>query len=396
MRSLFVPTVLIMLCAPAIAGPTGPAPVVGGMNAPQGKWPDVAAVMFKSGSSDQQECTGTLIAPNVVITAGHCNDAALDNVLLGTNSLARPQDGETVAVKTRIEYPNSQSSEDVTILVLAQDAKEEPRKIATGWAKLDIKNAAPVQFVGYGATDVDGNVYIDDLQEVMSTVTDFDCSTSSGCYPAARPDGELGAGGGGIDTCSGDSGGPMYLLTSYGNFLAGVTSRSYDSSVKPCGDGGIYARPDKIVDWAEQQSGIALARGPEPTPRVLMGVPTGPVEVHLDANDPLSDDHTFALTTPPAHGTAAVRADGQVRVCLDGSQMPDSLTVTITDTKDSSRKLDWVMAITPMTGDAPASCDPNAFEGGESGGGCCDAGRNPAGSLPLALGVLIVLRRRRK
>ena len=396
MRSLFVPTIVMMLCAPALAGPTGPAPVVGGMNAPQGQWPDVAAVMFKSGSTDQQECTGTLIAPNVVITAGHCNDAALDNVLLGTNSLARPQDGETIAVMKRIEYPSSQTSEDVTILVLAQNAKEAPRKIATGWAKVDIKNAAPVEFVGFGATDVNGNVYIDDLQEVMSTITDFDCSTSSGCYPAAKPDGELGAGGGGIDTCSGDSGGPMYLLTSYGNFLAGVTSRSYDDSVKPCGDGGIYARPDKIVDWAEQQSGIALARGPEPTPRQLMGVPGGPVEVHLEANDPLGDDHTFALTTPPVHGTAAVRADGEVRVCLDGSQMPDALTVTITDKKDASRKLDWVMAIEPITGDAPASCDPNAFEGGEEGGGCCDAGRSPAGSVPLGVGVLIMLRRRRK
>jgi secreted trypsin-like serine protease len=393
MRSLFVSTVVMMLCAPAVAGP---APVVGGTSAPQGKWPDVAAVMFKSGSSDQPECTGTLIAPNVVITAGHCNDSALDNVLLGTNSLARPGDGETIAVATRIEYPNSQSSEDVTILVLAQNAKEEPRKVATGWAKLDIKNTAGVQFVGYGATDVDGNVFVDDLQEVMSTITDFDCSSSSGCYPAAMPDGELGAGGSGIDTCSGDSGGPMYLLTGYGTFLAGVTSRGYDSSVKPCGDGGIYVRPDKIVDWAEQQSGISVARGPEPTPRELTGVPTGPAEVHLDANDPLSDDHTFTLTTPPQHGTAAVRADGEVRVCLDASQMPDSITVTITDTKDPSRKLDWVMAIMPMSGDAPASCDANAFEGGADSGGCCEAGRNPAGSLPLGLGVLIVLRRRRK
>jgi hypothetical protein len=282
----------------------------------------------------------------------------------------------------------------VTILVLGKNAAEEPRKLATGWAKLDIKNGAAVQFVGFGATDVNGNVYIDDLQEVMSTITDFDCTAKVGCNAAAKPDGELGAGGMGIDTCSGDSGGPMYLLTSYGNFLAGVTSRSYDDSVKPCGDGGIYERPDKIVDWAEQQTGISLARGPEPSPRVLVGVPTGPVEVHLDANDPLSDDHSYALTTPPAHGTAAVREDGQVRVCLDASAAPDSLTVTITDKKNANRKLDWVIQIQPMSGEAPASCDPNAFSG-EEGGGCCDAGRSPAGALPLALGVLIVLRRSR-
>lgn len=390
MRGLLSSTLLVLLCAPAVAGP-GPAPVVGGSNAPQGKWPDVAAIYFGT----MQECTGTLIAPNVVITAGHCNDAHLDHVLLGTNSLARPQDGETVTVKQRIEYPSSQTSEDVTILVLTKNAAEEPRKIATGWARLDIKNGAAVQFVGYGAIDVNGNNYIDDLQEVMSTITDADCSTSSGCNTAARPAGELGAGGMGIDTCSGDSGGPMYLLTDYGNFLAGVTSRSYDDSVKPCGDGGIYERPDKIVDWAEQQTGIAMARGPEPAPRILMGVPGGPVEQHVDANDPVSDDHSYALTTPPAHGTAAVRADGQLRVCLDGSQQPDSVTVTITDNHDANRKLDWVIQIQPVSGEAPATCDANAFTGAEDSGGCCDAGRSPAGSLPLALGVLIVLRRRR-
>jgi len=45
-------------------------------------------------------------------------------------------------------------------------------------------------------------------------------------------------------------------------------------------------------------------------------------------------------------------------------------------------------------GTAPASCNVDDFSVAESGG-CCDAGRNPAGSLPLALGVLVLLRRRR-
>ena len=73
----------------------------------------------------------------------------------------------------------------------------------------------------------------------------------------------------GIDTCPGDSGGPMYLLTEYGTFLAGVTSRSYDNSQFACSEGGIYGRPDKIVDWIEQQTGVKVARGPEPTARPI-------------------------------------------------------------------------------------------------------------------------------
>src|SRR5436853_7921248 len=43
------------------------APVIGGTAAPPGKWPDAVGVLGAQGA-----CTGTLIAPDVVITAGHC------------------------------------------------------------------------------------------------------------------------------------------------------------------------------------------------------------------------------------------------------------------------------------------------------------------------------------
>jgi secreted trypsin-like serine protease len=247
-----------------------PAPVIGGSNAPAGKWPDVAAVLYRqTDGTDEQMCTGVLIAPTVVLTAGHCDPALdpqigdLDNVLLGTNSLA--MGGETVPVASVHQYPSSQSSEDVTVLVLAQPAAETPVGIATGWARLDIQNGAGVELVGYGSIDMNGNTYIDELQNAQTTITDFDCSKSSGCNTAARPDGELGAGGMGIDTCPGDSGGPMYLLTSYGTWLAGITSRGYDNSQYACSEGGIYERPDKIVGWIEEVAGVPVTHGPEPT-----------------------------------------------------------------------------------------------------------------------------------
>jgi endonuclease G len=382
-----------------------PAPVIGGSNAPQGKWPDVAAILYRQDDgSDFQMCTGTLIAPTVVITAGHCaptEDAdigTLDNVLLGTNSLARPQDGETVPVASFIEYPNSQSTVDITVIVLARAAVETPRPIATGWARLDIQNGAPVQFVGYGSIDRNGNDYIDDLQEAMSTITDYNCSQSSGCNSAARPDGELGAGGMGIDTCPGDSGGPMYLLTSYGNFLAGATSRGYDNSQFACSEGGIYGRPDKIVDWIEEQTGVKVARGPEPAADPIMAVHGDAGETVITANDPKSDNHTYAITTPPAHGTAKVRADGRVRVCTDPAAAAgsDSVVVTVTDADHSNRAVSMTIPIEIADGSAPASCDIDAFSIGDDGGGCCEAGGGGAGAIPLALGVLaLVIRSRR-
>jgi secreted trypsin-like serine protease len=380
----------LLVPAFAFAGP-GTAPVIGGTAAPQGKWPDVAAVNF----AGVQGCTGTLIAPTIVITAGHCTDPMLDSVLLGTASLARPADGETITVKQQIEFPNSQMSEDITILVLDHAAKETPRAIASGWARLEIKNDAPVSFVGFGTIDKTGMTSTPLLQEATSTITDFDCTVKLGCNALAKPNGELGAGGMGIDTCPGDSGGPMYLPTDFGTFLAGVTSRSYDNAQFACSEGGIYERPDKVVDWIDKVTGVKVARAPEPTAEPLMAVRGHSAETSIVHHDPKSNDHDFTIATPPAHGTAAIRADGLVRVCTDpGVAGADQLVATVTDKKDSMRHVDITIPITIMDGAPGQKCDVNAF--GDSGaGGCCDTGRGAGGSIPLSIIALMMLRRRR-
>jgi endonuclease G len=388
----------------AVAGTAGDAaaqraPVIGGSGAPQGKWPDAAAILYRVGGVDGQECSGVLVAPTVVLTAGHCDPqvdssiGVLDHVLLGTNSLADPNAGETLPVARTMPYPNSQTSVDITAIVLGRPALETPRAIATGWARLDIANGASVELVGYGSIDANGNQYVDQIQQAQTTITDFDCSVSSGCNTAAQPDGELGAGGMGIDTCPGDSGGPLYLLTSYGTFLAGTTSRSYDNATVPCSGGGIYERPDKVVDWIEQVTGTQVARGPEPTFADITARRGGAGETTIDPNDPVGKQHVFDITVPPAHGMAAVRSDGRVRVCTDASAPAgsDSTVVTVTDSAAPARKLAVTIPITIEDGTPPASCDVHAFS---EGGGCCDASGGGGGPLVLAALVGCFLRSR--
>jgi secreted trypsin-like serine protease len=374
----------------ATAG-VGSSPVIGGSDAPAGKWPDAAATIQPDGL---QGCSGTLIAPNVVLTAEHCiYEGGPASVVVGTASLARKADGDSILVTKRVPYPMGDRTYDVAVLVLASNSRFEPRPIATGWASLDIKNAAQVALVGYGAIDRTAMNYKNELQEAVTTITDADCTTSAGCNTMARPAGELGAGGMGIDTCPGDSGGPLYLMTSYGTFLAGVTSRGYDDNTYDCSEGGIYARPDKVVDWIEMVAGTKVSRGPEPTFDPLQAVRGNAAETQITANDPLSNDHSFAITQQPTYGRAAVRDDGLVRVCTnDGVAGTDSLVVTITDANDPTRKLAVKMPLQIDDGAPGSNCDPEDF----SGGGCCDAGRSAGGSLPLGLGVLLLLRRRRR
>ncbi len=381
---------LLALPITAAAGP-GPEPVIGGSAAPAGKWPDAAAVLW----GGDQACTGTLIAPNVVITAGHCVEGgAPDQVLVGATAKSRPEEGELLDIQKAIAYPDSQQTIDVALLVLTQPSTIAPRLIASGWARADIKNGAAVELVGYGTTDRNGNVETDSLLEAQSTITDFNCTTSAGCNSAARPDGELGAGGMGIDTCPGDSGGPIYVLTDYGSFLAGVTSRGYDSNRYYCSEGGIYARADKVIDWIETTASVTLERTPGPTADPITAVRGRGTETKVTPNDPKTGaEHTFAISTQPGSGTAAVNSDGVVRVCPKSDVIgDDSLTVAVSDKADPMRTAYVRVPVTIVDGEPEGDCDPTDF----GGGGCCDTRRSASGSLPLALFVVFGLRRRRR
>ena len=226
--------------------------VVGGSEVASGDWPDTAAVYF----GEQVGCTGVLIAPNAVLSAGHCVDG-ITAVKLDTNDYQ--QGGERIAVSEVIEYPNSQRSYDLAILILEEDSSVEPRVIARGCALDDVKESADVTIVGYGALDPAGWEYDTRMMEGFTTVDDPECTDmSSGCENSISPGGEIGAGGSDeVDSCYGDSGGPLYLNTDYGDFLIGITSRGYNSS-SDCGGGGIYVRPDAVIDWLEENIGESL------------------------------------------------------------------------------------------------------------------------------------------
>nr|HEX4318059.1 trypsin-like serine protease [Kofleriaceae bacterium] len=373
--------------------------VIGGSDAPPGMWPDAAAILF----SGTMECSGVLVAPTVVLTAGHCADPALgpqpDHVRVGASSLTG-SDGETLAVATATVFPSYATTTDLTVLVLATAAREQPRAIATGWGSAAIVDGAPVELVGYGAIDADGSDFVPALQQAQTTITDATCAHEPGCSAGAMPAGELGAGGSGVDTCPGDSGGPMYLPTPFGTFVAGLTARAYATAQTACGGGGIYERPDHVVDWIELAAGGAVARGPEASvdaPIELARGGSGAV-VTIAANDPVSARHRFAIAAQPAHGTAAVHDDGALHVCASGSYAgSDAVAVRITDAGASGRAITATFPIAIADRDDAGTCDAADFDGA-SDGGCCDAGAggSPAASISLGLAALALARARRR
>ncbi|HNC96584.1 MAG TPA: S1 family peptidase, partial [Myxococcota bacterium] len=223
-------------------------PVVGGVDTQGSRWPGIAAVFL----GREVGCTGTLIAPRVVLTAAHCA-ADISGVSIGASNLQGLR-AEYRAVRV-IEHPRWARTYDVALVILDRDATAEPAVIAQDCViDASLHVGGPVDIVGYGAVDTRGNRYLDQLQAGRTRIIDPECrSMQRGCAEEVSPGGELSAGGGGVDACFGDSGGPIYVPRQGKMYLAGVTSRGFDDAHLPCSEGGIYVRADAVIDWIEAE-----------------------------------------------------------------------------------------------------------------------------------------------
>lgn len=140
---------------------TMPAPrIVGGKAAPDVPW----AVQV-SWDSTGFECTGTAIAAQWVLTAGHCADQGDMTVLIGSNQLGQ---GTKATVDQKVVDPDG----DMALLHLTEPA-------ATTFVKLadtDPKVGAIDQIYGFGKTDQDSGPSPDlKVAKVKVTSVGDDC-----------------------------------------------------------------------------------------------------------------------------------------------------------------------------------------------------------------------------
>lgn len=261
MRSLLVAALLFCpFCAPedARADADQPTNIVGGSLVPRGRWPDVVAVIGHDGT-----CTGTLIAQDVVLTAGHCIDARPYEVRIDTIDYLQPG-GERIGVTWSRAYPSWETKYDVGVLMLEHPATlAKPRVVTSACTarKLAIANAT-VEIVGFGLATAEALDFNTRLHQASIPITDPTCTLDPACNPEIAPNGELLAGGHGVDSCFGDSGGPVFLDTQdgHGHALLAVVSRGRALPAAPCGNGGVYVRADKVMSWVQSITGRKVAR----------------------------------------------------------------------------------------------------------------------------------------
>ena len=367
-----------------------PLPVVGGKPAEEGAWPDAAAIFVR----ERFGCTGVLIGPDLVMTAGHCN-RDVEQVVVGTAD--HSVGGEVIDVYQSYSHPDFWTTFDVALLHLAEEASTPPRMLARDCVvERYLYDGAEVAIVGFGATDPQADEWGTQLYEAFTTIGDADCSDlSRGCNQAVSPGGELIAGGNGADSCNGDSGGPLYLLTEEGEFLVGITSRAAVPSSVPCGDGGIYVRADAVVEWIEDITGEELPRpncsdvpnrSPEPTAEPIE-VSVGWGWTTVEPNDPDGwNDHSFVVVDEPGYGRLSWPEDGIVYYVAYKPFLgrDDSFVVEVTDDGNPSLSAQ-VEVLVEWTGPNHTSVEPKACG--------CRGSTLPAGFVPLLLAAVLLRRR---
>lgn len=244
--------------------------IVGGVEVTDNSYPWMAAISYLSepSAAEGQFCGGSLIAPEWILTAAHCfaNDrrrqivhAREVNVLLGQRNLAYAG-GETINVSRIIQHPDYQTSgyPDLALVKLVRPSAAKTILLPTRENPIGAFGET-MTVLGWGQVSENGPATNELMQASLSVVGHNWCNRAYG--GAIIKDAMLCAGtnDGSMDSCYGDSGGPLFVQRGQSTVQAGVVSFG-DSCGSPDVPGG-YARVSSYHDWIAAYANVTFYQG---------------------------------------------------------------------------------------------------------------------------------------
>lgn len=228
---------------------TGIELIIGGENAKLGEFPHMAAIGWVNFNDEYSfSCGGSLISTRFVVTAGHCtrdpNAKQPEPVIvrLGDknidNSVRDGADPIDVPIRRIHKYPDYKPPivyHDIALIELASDVSfTSSIRAACLWGKPNFPGYDKVVATGWGVTDTATGEKSNELKKVDLSLLENDYCDSllysirnrkwQGMAESQMCAGELR---GGKDTCQGDSGSPLQVVSKENQcvfHIVGVTS----------------------------------------------------------------------------------------------------------------------------------------------------------------------------
>jgi len=273
---------------PARSDPEATASVIGGHATQVADFPALAYIEGAQ-ATDGYACTGTVVAPRVVLTAGHCVEDLESSsivepsevrVATGISNLKHIPPEKVSEVSQVLVYPGFDPAllhGDAGLLILSSPVAAKPIQLATK-ADASLYTAGKrLKVAGWGIDRIDADDHAHVPSQLQSAVVPIDAAEGCrdgvsrfyGFYDAARQLCTLDSPNFEVTPCNGDSGGPAIATRSDGTAIeVGIVSMG-DFTCSPDSP-AIYTRVDQISTWVSRW--IDAVEGGGPTPKIKVPV----------------------------------------------------------------------------------------------------------------------------